>query len=160
MTRFETPSLALLPGQRVRATVVSQHPWGVIVRIVGHEDVGASIDMMEQFGHTITDDQEFRALFPAIGTEIDAIVEQARRFSPPAGVRLSIRPVDLESLRRPCDFCGLPAVLSAGGDGLVLDYRSNDGPGSGTLVVHRACLADRIRPDNIGERARAMRLGR
>ncbi|MBB5855671.1 hypothetical protein ACFQ05_35830 [Amycolatopsis umgeniensis] len=160
MERFETESLALIPGQLVRATVLSHHPWGVIVRLAGYERVGASIDMVEQFGRTTSGHEELRALFPEVGTEIAAVVEQVRRWNSPAWVRLSIRPRDLESFRWPCAFCGDPAVLSAGGDGLVLDVRSNDGPGSHTVVAHRGCLADRIRPEEVGERSRAMEVGR
>jgi hypothetical protein len=158
MERFETDSLALLPGQRVRATVLSHQRWGVLARIVGHERVGASVDLIEQFGRTATTDEELRALFPPVGAEIDAVVEQVRRFAPPAGVRLSIRPDDLVSFRRPCGFCGEPAVLSPGGDGLVLDVRSNTGPGSHTVIAHRDCLAARIAFDD-GERGRARALG-
>ena len=160
MDRFETASLPIMAGQRVRATVLSHHPWGVIARIAGHEQVGASVDMIEQFGRTVSGDEELESLFPAVGTEIDAVVQQVRRWSPPAWVRLSVRPEDLESFGRPCDFCGRRAVLSAGGDGLVLDVRSNDGPGSHTVIAHRACLADRIGPGSPGERARARTVGR
>lgn len=160
MDRFETESLALMPGQRVRAAVLSHHVWGVLVEIIGYEHVGASVDMIAQFGATTTGYEELRALFPAVGTEIDAVVEYVRRWFPPAWVRLSIRPADLESFGWPCDFCGQRAVLSAGGDGLVLDVRSNDGPGSHTVIAHRTCLADRIRPGSAGERARALRIGR
>lgn len=94
MERFETASLALMPGQRVRATVLSHHPWGVIARIAGHEQVGASVDMIGLVGRTTTGDEELRALFPAVGTEIDAVVQQVRRSHPPAWVRLSIRPAN------------------------------------------------------------------
>jgi hypothetical protein len=159
MERFETESLALMPGQRVRAGVLSHHPWGVIARIVGHEQVGASVDMIAQFGRTTTGDKELLALFPPIGTEIDAVVQEVRRWHPPAWVRLSIRPADLESFHWPCDFCGQHTILSAGGDGLVLDSRSNNGPGSHTVISHRTCLADRITPENSGERARALAIG-
>ncbi|WP_378305181.1 hypothetical protein [Actinomadura sediminis] len=158
--RFETASFALIPGERVRAKVVGHHPWGVIVKVVGHEDVGASIDMIQQFSRTVNSNEELLDLYPAVGTEIDAVVEQVRRWYPPAWVRLSIRPADLESFTWPCDFCGAWATLSPGGDGLVMDVRSNDGPGSHTVISHRTCLADRIRPENTGERARALRVGR
>jgi hypothetical protein len=159
MDRFETESLALMPGQRVRATVLSHHPWGLTAEMLGYEQVGASVDMIAQFG-AATGDQELRALFPAVGTEIDAVVEEVRRWFPPTWVRLSIRPTDLESFSWPCDFCGQRAILSAGGDGLVLDVRSPDGPGSHTVIAHRTCLADRIRPESAGERARALTIGR
>lgn len=150
MDRFETASLPIMPGQRVRATVLSHQPWGLAARIIGHEQVGASVDMIEQFGRTTAGREELRALFPAVGTEIDAVVQQVRRSSPPAWVRLSIRPADLESFSWPCDFCDQRTVLSAGGDGLVLDVRSNDGPGSHTVIAHRTCFADRISPSNAG----------
>ncbi|MFJ7219406.1 hypothetical protein [Amycolatopsis sp. NPDC098790] len=160
MERFETASLPIMAGQRVRATVLSHHPWGVIAQIADYDQVGASVDMIEQFSRTTVGDEELRSLFPAVGTEIDAVVEQVRRWSPPAWVRLSIRPKDLESFGWPCDFCGRRAVLSAGGDGLVMDVRSNDGPGSHTVIAHRTCLADRVDPGRIGERARALAVGR
>jgi hypothetical protein len=160
VNRFETASLALIPGERVRAKVVSHHPWGVIVEVIGHEDLGASIDMIQQFSRTVSSHDELLDLYPAVGTEIDAVVEQVRRWHPPAWVRLSIRPADLKEFTWPCDFCGERATLSPGGDGLVLDARSNDGVGSHTVISHRACLADRIRPENTGERARALKIGR
>jgi hypothetical protein len=160
MTRFETESMALLPGQRVRATVLSHHPWGFIARIAGHEQVGASVDMIAQFADTVRRRGELEAMYPAVGAEMDAVVQRVDRWHPPAWVRLSIRPADLESFRWPCDFCGRHTVLSEGGDGLVLDVRSNDGPGGHTIISHRQCLGARIHPDRHGERARAMSVGR
>lgn len=159
MERFETESLALIPGQRVRARILSHQPWGVAVEVVGYEYVGASVDMIEQFSRAGSE-ADLEAMYPPIGSEIDAVVQQVRRWHPPAWVRLSIRPEDLESFRWPCDFCGQPATLSQGGDGLVLDARSNDGPGSHTVISHRTCLADRIHPDSAGERARALEIGK
>lgn len=159
MERFETASLVLMPGQRVRARTLSHHPWGVLAEIIGHEGIGASVDMIEQFGRTTTGDEELLALFPPVGAEFDAVVEQVRRYTAPAWVRLSIRPRDLVSFRWSCDFCEQLTTLSPGGDGLVLDVRSNDGPGSHTVIAHRTCLADRITPDG-GERARALSVGR
>lgn len=35
-------------------------------------------------------------------------------------VRLTIRPSDLESFQRRCDFCAEPTTLSPGGEGVVL----------------------------------------
>ncbi len=161
MERFETESLAFLPGQRVRARILDHHPWGVTADITGYERVRASIDVIAQFGATAGGDYAaLKAMFPAVGTEVDAVVEDVRRYNSPALVRLSLRPADFESFRRACDLCGQQTVLSAGGDGLVLDARSNDGPGSTTIIAHRTCLADRIRPENGGERARALTLGR
>ncbi|MBE1501867.1 hypothetical protein H4696_008967 [Amycolatopsis lexingtonensis] len=63
------------------------------------------------------------------------------------------------STRWSSGFCGERTTLSPGGDALVLDARSNNGPGSCTVVVHRQCLAQRIRPENSGERARALKIG-
>ncbi|MGW5639576.1 hypothetical protein [Streptomyces sp. NPDC003832] len=162
MERFETESLALLPGQRVRARVVSHHPWGVAVEIEGHENAGlaASVDMFEHFSRTTSSYDELLALFPPVGEWIDAVIERIGRLNPPVSVRLSIRPADLQALVRTCDFCGDPITLSPGGDALFLESRSHDGPGSSTVVSHRHCLAERIRPGNGGERARALRIGR
>ncbi|MFE4330484.1 hypothetical protein ACFRQM_13770 [Streptomyces sp. NPDC056831] len=97
--------------------------------------------------------------FRPVDSQIDAVIEQIHRWHPPVSVRLSIRPADLESFDWPCDFCGERVTVSNGGDALVLDVRSNDGPGSHTVVSHRHCLADRIRPENRGERARALKIG-
>ncbi|MFC0597554.1 hypothetical protein [Streptomyces palmae] len=91
---------------------------------------------------------------------IDAVIEHINRWHPPVSVRLSIRPADLESLVWSCDFCGERTTLSPGGDALVLDSRSSDGPGSHTIISHRHCLAERIRPENAGERARARNIGK
>ncbi|MBS2964843.1 hypothetical protein KGA66_17430 [Actinocrinis puniceicyclus] len=102
--------------------------------------------------------EELRALFPPIGWQTDAVVEQIHRWHPPVAVRLSIRPANLESFEWVCDFCGEPTTLSPGGDALVLDVRSNDGPGSHTVISHRRCLAERIRPESTGERVRALKI--
>jgi hypothetical protein len=162
MERFETASLALMPGQKVQAKVLSHHPWGVIVEIVGYENVGlsASIDMIQQFSRSTSTHDELLELFPAIGSQLEAVIEQIHRWQPPVSVRLSIRPDDLESLSWRCDFCGEPITVSPGGDALILDSRSTDGPGSHTIISHRHCLADRIRPENKGERARALKIGK
>jgi hypothetical protein len=161
MERFETESLALMPGQKVPVKVLSHHPWGVLVEIVGYESAGlsASIDMIQQFSRTTSSYDELLARFPPVGSQIEAVIEQIHRWHPPVYVRLSIRPADLESLAWRCDFCGEPTTVSPGGDALVLDVRSNDGPGSHTVIAHRHCLAERIRPENTGERARARKIG-
>lgn len=162
MERFETESLALMPGQKVQARVLSHHPWGVLVEIVGYEHAGlsASVDMIQQFSQTTSSYDELLALFPPIGSQIDAVIEQIHRWHPPVSVRLTIRPADLESLVWSCDFCGDPITLGPCGDALVLDSRSSDGPGSHTIISHRHCLAERIRPENTGERARALKIGK
>jgi hypothetical protein len=88
------------------------------------------------------------------------VIEQIHRWYPPVSVRLTIRPADLESLAWSCDFCGEPITLGPGGDAHVLDSRSSDGPGSHTVISHRHCLAERIHPENSGERARALKIGK
>ncbi|WP_307840283.1 hypothetical protein [Streptomyces sp. G44] len=134
----------------------------MIVAIAGYENaaLSASVDMIQQFSETTSSYEELLALFPPIGSQIDAVIEQIHRWHPPVSVRLSIRPADLESLAWSCDFCGEQITLGPGGDALVLDSRSHDGPGSHTVISHRNCLAERIRPDNTGERARALRIGK
>ncbi|WP_290057105.1 hypothetical protein [Amycolatopsis solani] len=161
MDRFETKSFALMPGQRVEATILSHHPWGVLAEITGHEDDGlsASIDMIEQFASRTSSHEELLALFPPVGSRVDAVVQQVNQWLPPVSVRLGIRASDLATSTWSCDFCGERTTLSPGGDALVLDARSNNGPGSCSIVVHRHCLAERIRPENVGERARALELG-
>ncbi|WP_326566211.1 hypothetical protein VSH64_30580 [Amycolatopsis rhabdoformis] len=160
--RFETKSLALMPGQKVRATILSHHRWGVLVEIAGHEDAGlsASIDMIQQFSTAKISYDELLSRFPPIGSQIDAVIQHINRWFPPVSVRLSIRPSDLESFAWPCDFCGEQTTLSPGGDALVLDSRSNDGPGSHTVIAHRHCLAERIHSEAPGERARALKIGK
>jgi hypothetical protein len=162
MERFEAESMTFMPGQSVRAKVLSHQPWGLLVEIVGYEGLGlsASVDMIEHFSRSMSSHDDLLALFPPIGAEIEAVIEQVRRWHPPVSVRLSIRPADLESFRWPCDFCGEAATVSLGGDALVLDVRSNDGPGSHSVISHRHCLAERIRPEYIGERARALKIGK
>lgn len=98
-------------------------------------------------------------LTPAVGAEIDAVVVEVSRWDPPVGVRLSIHPDDLEPFQRRCDFCSERTTLSPGGDGVVLDVRSNDGPGSHSIISHRACLTDSLHPTSL-ERRRVASVGR
>lgn len=42
----ETEGWALLPGQRVRAKIIDQQPWGVFAKIIGYGHVAASIDVL------------------------------------------------------------------------------------------------------------------
>lgn len=74
--RFETESLALMPGQKVQARVLSHHPWGVLVKIVGYENAGwsASIDMIEQFSRATSSHDELLALFPPVGSDRKSVV--------------------------------------------------------------------------------------
>jgi hypothetical protein len=152
----ETEGWVLLPGQRVQAKIIGQQPWGVFAKIIGCEHVHASIDILAQFGGL--PNREVEAMFPRIGAEIDAVVASVQRWDGSTRVRLSIRPKDLDSFTGWCDFCREPVALSPGGSGLVLEVRSNDGPGSHQLISHRECLADRLHPDSFGERARTLRL--
>jgi hypothetical protein len=159
MEGSQAASSELLPGRRVRARVTAHRPWGVFTCIIGHEDVGSSVDMIQQFGAERSG-SELHSMFPPIGAEIDAVIERVRNWNPPMWVYLSIRPRDLESFSWPCDFCLQPAVLSPGGDGLILEARTNDGPGSYLVITHRSCLADRLHPDLVGVRARTLNIGR
>ncbi|GLW10323.1 hypothetical protein Misp01_54510 [Microtetraspora sp. NBRC 13810] len=158
MQRFDAAGADLVPGQRVRVRVTDQHPWGVIATIIGHEDIGASID-----GASIDSPSgESRAWlgeYPAVGSEIDAVVQEIRRWHPPAWVRLTIRARDLDSFQWPCDFCGTPTILSPGGDGVVMDVRSADGPGSHAIAAHRECLRGHLN-ERSHERARVDSVGR
>ncbi|MFF0312895.1 hypothetical protein ACFYSC_36195 [Streptosporangium sp. NPDC004379] len=143
MRRFDAAGAGLVPGQTVRARVIAHQPWGVSMVIPGHEDIGASIDA------AVIDSPSGnpRALpeeYPRVGTEVDAIVQQLRRYTSPAWARLSLRSQDLECFRWGCDFCGTPAVLSPGGDGVTMDVRSADGPGGTAVIAHRECLAIRL----------------
>ncbi|WP_262413971.1 hypothetical protein [Actinacidiphila acidipaludis] len=116
--------------------------------------------MIQQFSQSTRSHDELLALFPPVGSQIDAVIEQIHRWHPPVSVRLNIRPADLESLVWSCDFCAEPITLGPGGDALILDSRSSDGPGSHTIISHRHGLAERIRPENSGERARALKIGK
>jgi hypothetical protein len=149
----ETDGWDLLPGQRVRAKI-GQQPWGVFAKIIGYEHFAASIDILAQFGGR--PNREVEAMFPSVGAEIDAVVIFVQRWDGPTRVRLSIRPGDLESLGGWCDFCREPVTLSPGGGCLVLEVRSNDGPGSHQIISHRECLADRLHPTvAVNERERS-----
>ncbi|THA86425.1 hypothetical protein E6U81_03870 [Streptomyces sp. A0592] len=151
-----------MPGQRVRAKVMSRQPWGLLVVIPGYEEAGvsASVDMIALYSGTTDSHDDLLTLFPPVGAEIDAVVQQVRRSHPPVSVRLSILPADLECFTWPCEFCGERTAVGPGGDALVLDARSNDGPGSLTVVAHRHCLAERFRPEAAGGRAGALTVGR
>jgi hypothetical protein len=82
MDRFETASLALLPGQRVRARILRHEPWGVLAEIIDYEHVGASVDLIEQFGVELRGGADLDAMYPPVGTAVDAVVEQVRRYHP------------------------------------------------------------------------------
>lgn len=154
----DDPRIVLFPGQRVRAEVVRHRPWGVFVRIIGHEDVPASIDasaMDSPSGSLIALPEER----PAIGAEVTAVVQEVRRWSTPPGyVRLTIRAQDLDTFRWACDLCMEPATLSPKGDGVVLEARNAADPRSTTIVAHRACLLGALHADSF-ERARVALLG-
>ncbi|MEV4888562.1 hypothetical protein AB0K48_04110 [Nonomuraea sp. NPDC055795] len=112
-----------------------------MVEILGHEGIGASID-----GAAIDSPsgagRAWLGEYPAVGTEVDAVVQEIRRWSPSAWARLTIRSQDLHSFQWLCDFCGTPTVLSPEGDGVVMDVRSADGRHA--IVTHRECLRSRL----------------
>lgn len=158
MQRFDAAGASLVPGQSVRVRVTGHEPWGVMVVIPGHEDIGASVDA------TVIDSpsgnhRAFPWEYPRVGSEVDAVVQQIRRYSQPSWARLTMRSQDLECFQWPCDFCGTHTVLSPGGDGVVMDVRSADGPGSTSIVSHRECLATRLH-DRSFEHSRVRSVGR
>jgi hypothetical protein len=158
MRRFDGEGSGLVVGTSVRASVLSHEPWGVMVQILGHETVGASVDagaIDSVLGLSRARPEEY----PPVGDWIDAVVQQVRRYHPPVWVRLTMRAVDLRQFSWPCGCCGRPAVLSPGGDGVSVDVRSSDGPGCASFVAHRSCLADRLAPDFDGDRARVNSVG-
>ncbi|ROO90502.1 hypothetical protein EDD29_8231 [Actinocorallia herbida] len=158
MQRFEVESLALLPGQRVQAKVLSHEPWGLMTSIEGYEHLGSSIDLFQQ-GAPPPSHEQWPELYP-VGSAIDAVVMRISREHAPAWVRLSIRPEELQAFRVMCDFCLKSTILSPGGDGLVLDIRSNDGAGATTVIAHRECLVERVSPGSVGQQARIRKVGR
>lgn len=95
---------------------------------------------------------------PSIGTEVTAVVQEIRRWTPPGYIRLSLRAKDLEEFRWHCDLCMAPTTLSPGGDGVVMDVKSAEGPGSHTIVAHRTCLLGALHPESL-ERARVTTVG-
>ncbi|GAB7036352.1 MULTISPECIES: hypothetical protein [Catenuloplanes] len=156
MERFDGGVSALVVGETVRVRIVSHERWGVMVRVRGHEDVGASVDG----AYIDSPSGSPRALpheLPAVGSEADAVVQEIDRYAPPLWLRLSLRGADLRALRRPCAFCARPTVVSSGGDGVSIDVRSADGPGCVSLVAHRSCVAERL--DFAGDRARVAGVG-
>ncbi|WP_181874444.1 hypothetical protein [Marinitenerispora sediminis] len=160
MHRFDSAAADLVPGARVRVRITGHEPWGVLAEVLGSPDTGASVDA----GRIDSPSGSPRALpeeYPVLGSEVDAVVEAVRRWSPPAWVRLTLRAADLREFRWGCDLCGASAVLSPGGDGVVLDARSAEGPGATSLVVHRSCLVDRLHPTSLeGPRVRLLGRGR
>ncbi|MER5319223.1 hypothetical protein [Streptosporangium roseum] len=158
MHRFDAAGAGLVPGQTVRARVTTHQPWGISVVISGHEDIGASVDA------AVIDSPSGnpRALpeeYPPVDAEVDAVVQQLRRYTSPAWARLSLRSQDLKCFQWGCDFCGTPVALSPGGDGVTMDVRSADGPGSTAVVAHRECLAIRLHTQSL-EPARIRSVGR
>ncbi|MGH8880349.1 MAG: hypothetical protein ACRD0P_23845 [Stackebrandtia sp.] len=156
MTTIEIAGSGLLPGMAVQATVTGHEPWGVFAVIRGFEDLPASVDAnaMDSSSNAV------RALpeeFPAIGAELDMVVQQLRGFRPPGRIRLSMRSADLECMRWRCDFCGLPTRLSPGGDGLSLEVRGTGGPGRTSLTGHRECVAAALHDSSL-ERPRILRV--
>ena len=71
MGEIDDGAKSLRRGQRVKVKVGSHQPWGLSVKIVGHEDAGASIDYQDiagpDRGMPRPDD------FP-IGTEFGAVI--------------------------------------------------------------------------------------
>lgn len=158
MQRFDSGASTLVVGEKVRVKITSHERWGVMARVLGHEDVGASADA----AYIDSPSGSPRALpheYPAAGAETDAVVQEIDRYTPPLWLRLTLRRGDLHTFKWPCGFCAQPAVVSAGGDGVSIDVRSADGPGCAAFVAHRSCLADRLDSRFTGGRARVAKVG-
>ncbi|GAA2875971.1 hypothetical protein GCM10010517_37020 [Streptosporangium fragile] len=95
MQPFDDVGANLVPGQVVQVRVTGHESWGVMVMILHHEEIGASVDAAaidSPSGST-------RALleeYPAVGSELVAVIQQVRRGYPPIWVRLTIRAQDLK----------------------------------------------------------------
>jgi hypothetical protein len=155
---FDRDARSLVPGQLVKATVTGHAPWGIDVIVAEEPDVGASIDA----GLIDSPSGSPRALpgeYPPIGTDVDAVVTNIRRYYPPVWVRLSIRATDLGAFSLPCGFCGRTTVISPGGDGISMDVRSADGPSSTWFPAHRRCVIERLHPNWPGEPERVATVG-
>jgi hypothetical protein len=64
-------------GERVQATVTEVHPWGLMVRVDGYEQWGASIDTIRRGYEPAV--AALRAEAPAVGTSLRMVVAQIRR---------------------------------------------------------------------------------
>lgn len=159
MKRFDGAGCGVVRGQRVKAKVFSHEPWGILASVMEQPDVGASVDA----GLIDSPSGSPRALpdeYPPIGAEIDAVITEIRRYHPPVYIRLSVRASHLEALSWGCDFCGEATVISPGGDGVTMDVRSADGPGSTSIVSHRRCLINLLHPTAVGEAERVATIGK
>jgi hypothetical protein len=157
--RFDSVSCELVVGTAVRARIIGHEPWGVMAKVLGHEAVGASVDG----GFIDSPSGLWRAMpeeYPPVGEEVDAVVQEIRRYHPPVWIRLTMRAADLHEFSWPCGCCGQLTILSPGGDGVTVDVRSSEGPGCASFAAHRSCLADRLNPDFNGDRARVSAVGR
>lgn len=159
MQRFDGSAAALVVGEKVRVEITSHERWGVMARVLGHEDLGASADA----AYIDSPSGSPRALpreYPTVGHATDAVVQEIDQYQPPLWLRLTLREADLCSFRWPCGFCAQPALVSPGGDGVSINVRSADGPGCASFVAHRSCLAERLDARFMGERARITKVGR
>ncbi|AFR10377.1 hypothetical protein [Nocardiopsis alba] len=81
----------------MRVKVMSHEPWGVMVRIIGHERIGASVDGV------VIDSPHPRAGpedYPAIGVERSAVAIRIREDGEPPWVYLSMLHTDVFHLSR------------------------------------------------------------
>jgi hypothetical protein len=157
--RFDSVGCDLVVGTAVQATILSHENWGVVAEVLGHETVGASVDA----GFIDSPSGSLRALpeeYPPVGEQVDAVVQEFSRYYPPVWIRLTMRAADLREFSWPCGCCGQLTILSPGGDGVIVDVRSSEGPGCASFAAHRSCLADRLNPDFNGDRARVNAVGR
>ncbi len=76
----------------MRVKVMSHEPWGVMVRIIGHERIGASVDgVVIDSPHPRAEPEDY----PAIGTERSAVAIRIREDGEPPWVYLSMLHADV-----------------------------------------------------------------
>ncbi|MFC9088201.1 hypothetical protein [Nocardiopsis dassonvillei] len=76
----------------MRIKVTSHEPWGVLVQIIGHEHIGASVDgVVIESPHPRAEPEDY----PAIGTEASAVVARIREDGKPPWVYLSMLHTDV-----------------------------------------------------------------
>jgi hypothetical protein len=98
MQRFDGRVPALVVGEKVRVQITSHERWGVMARVVAHEDWGASADA----AYIDSPSGSPRALpheYPAVETEVAAVIQRIDRYHPPFWLRLTLREADLRTFR-------------------------------------------------------------
>ncbi|MHB9863375.1 hypothetical protein [Streptomyces sp. YIM S03343] len=74
----DRPLSQLRPGERVRATITSHHPWGFTAKIHGYEPVGASLDVIRRGSEPGV--RQLAQNPPAAGSTIELVVGEVRSW--------------------------------------------------------------------------------